>query len=151
MFWKCKCRLILWLIGYLSYVMRDLDPFHFSFLQVELCSRPSFYKSSHLVLSLSHTTLSLIKFFSYLTAKSIPGHSINPSSYQPIRMSQLQFQAPANPAPSAAPLQLAPPQPGFSIPCATAPLPSESASHPLRNSALPSASATPFCNPTGGW
>uniref|UniRef100_A0A672QKQ4 Double-stranded RNA-binding protein Staufen homolog 1 n=1 Tax=Sinocyclocheilus grahami TaxID=75366 RepID=A0A672QKQ4_SINGR len=59
-------------------------------------------------------------------------------------MSQLQFQAPGNPAPSAAPLQLAPPQPGFSIPCATAPLPSESASHPLRNSALPSASATPF-------
>ncbi|XP_016332195.1 double-stranded RNA-binding protein Staufen homolog 1-like isoform X1 [Sinocyclocheilus anshuiensis] len=63
-------------------------------------------------------------------------------------MSQLQFQAPGNPAPSATPLQLAPPQPGFSIPCATAPLPSESASHPLRNSALPSASATPFCNPT---
>ncbi|XP_071438406.1 LOW QUALITY PROTEIN: double-stranded RNA-binding protein Staufen homolog 1 [Sinocyclocheilus grahami] len=63
-------------------------------------------------------------------------------------MSQLQFQAPGNPAPSAAPLQLAPPQPGFSIPCAAAPLPSESASHPLRNSALPSASATPFCNPT---
>ncbi|XP_016374478.1 double-stranded RNA-binding protein Staufen homolog 1-like [Sinocyclocheilus rhinocerous] len=63
-------------------------------------------------------------------------------------MSQLQFQAPGNPAPSAAPLQLAPPQLGFSIPCAAAPLPSESASHPLRNSALPSASATPFCNPT---
>ncbi|XP_073808728.1 double-stranded RNA-binding protein Staufen homolog 1 isoform X2 [Danio rerio] len=63
-------------------------------------------------------------------------------------MSQLQFQAPGNPAPSSAPLQLAPPQPGFSIPCGTAPLPSESASHPLRNSALPSASATPFCNPT---
>ncbi|XP_059426573.1 double-stranded RNA-binding protein Staufen homolog 1 isoform X1 [Carassius carassius] len=63
-------------------------------------------------------------------------------------MSQLQFQAPGNPAPSAAPLQLAPPQPGFSIPCGAAPLPSESASHPLRNSALPSASATPFCNPT---
>ncbi|CAM4627833.1 hypothetical protein PO909_005376 [Leuciscus waleckii] len=63
-------------------------------------------------------------------------------------MSQLQFQTPVNTAPSAAPLQLTPPQPGFSIPCATAPLPSESASHPLRNSALPSASATPFCNPT---
>uniref|UniRef100_A0A8C2L3X8 Double-stranded RNA-binding protein Staufen homolog 1 n=1 Tax=Cyprinus carpio TaxID=7962 RepID=A0A8C2L3X8_CYPCA len=63
-------------------------------------------------------------------------------------MSQLQFQVPGNPAPSAAPLQLAPPQPGFSIPCGAAPLPSESASHPLRNSALPSASATPFCNPT---
>ncbi|XP_056606884.1 double-stranded RNA-binding protein Staufen homolog 1 isoform X2 [Triplophysa dalaica] len=63
-------------------------------------------------------------------------------------MSQLQFQAPVNPAPSAAPLQLASPQPRFSIPCANASLPSESASHPLRNSALPSASATPFCNPT---
>ncbi|KAL6458309.1 hypothetical protein MHYP_G00335390 [Metynnis hypsauchen] len=63
-------------------------------------------------------------------------------------MSQVQFQTPANPIPSSAPLQLPPPQPGFSIPCATGSLPSESASHPLRSSALPSASATPFCNPT---
>lgn len=64
-------------------------------------------------------------------------------------MSQLQFQSPGSPVPSSAPLQLAQPQPGFSIPSATGSLPSESASHPLRSSALPSASATPFCNPTG--
>ncbi|XP_026866717.2 double-stranded RNA-binding protein Staufen homolog 1 isoform X1 [Electrophorus electricus] len=63
-------------------------------------------------------------------------------------MSQLQFQSPGNPMPSSAPLQVAPPQPGFSIPCPTGSLPSESASHPLRSSALPSASVTPFCNPT---
>uniref|UniRef100_A0AAY4E1Z5 Double-stranded RNA-binding protein Staufen homolog 1 n=1 Tax=Denticeps clupeoides TaxID=299321 RepID=A0AAY4E1Z5_9TELE len=64
-------------------------------------------------------------------------------------MSQLQFQSPGNPLSSPAPLQMAPPQPGFSIPCAGAPtLPSESASHPLRSSALPSASATPFSNHT---
>ncbi|XP_053492263.1 double-stranded RNA-binding protein Staufen homolog 1 isoform X8 [Ictalurus furcatus] len=63
-------------------------------------------------------------------------------------MSQLQFQSPGSPVPTSAPLPLAQPQPGFSIPSATGSLPSESASHPLRSSALPSASATPFCNPT---
>ncbi|XP_017335632.1 double-stranded RNA-binding protein Staufen homolog 1 isoform X1 [Ictalurus punctatus] len=63
-------------------------------------------------------------------------------------MSQLQFHSPGSPVPTSAPLPLAQPQPGFSIPSATGSLPSESASHPLRSSALPSASATPFCNPT---
>ncbi|KAL2091229.1 hypothetical protein ACEWY4_013492 [Coilia grayii] len=65
-------------------------------------------------------------------------------------MSQVQFQSPSNPLSSSIPMAMAaPPQPGFSIPCAAAPtLPSESASHPLRSSALPSASATPYSNPT---
>lgn len=73
------------------------------------------------------------------------------SSWSSSRMSQLQFQSPGSPVPSSAPLQLAQPQPGFSIPSATGSLPSENASHPLRSSALPSASATPFCNPAGRW
>ncbi|XP_031423901.1 double-stranded RNA-binding protein Staufen homolog 1 isoform X2 [Clupea harengus] len=64
-------------------------------------------------------------------------------------MSQVQFQSPGNPLTSSVPMAIAPPQPGFSIPCAAAPtLPSESASHPLRSSALPSASVTPYSNPT---
>ncbi|XP_062401637.1 double-stranded RNA-binding protein Staufen homolog 1 isoform X4 [Sardina pilchardus] len=64
-------------------------------------------------------------------------------------MSQVQFQSPGNPLTSSVPMAMAPPQPGFSIPCAAAPtLPSESASHPLRSSALPSASVTPYSNPT---
>ncbi|XP_071383077.1 double-stranded RNA-binding protein Staufen homolog 1 isoform X1 [Centroberyx affinis] len=60
-------------------------------------------------------------------------------------MSQLQFQCPGNPMPAAtAPLQLGQPQPGYSIPCASGTLPSESASQPLRSSSLPAGSATPF-------
>ncbi|KAL0978140.1 hypothetical protein UPYG_G00166650 [Umbra pygmaea] len=60
-----------------------------------------------------------------------------------------QFQCPGNPMSStaASPMQQLP-QPGYSIPCASGPLPSESASHPLRSSALPSGSATPFCPPS---
>ncbi|XP_063071757.1 double-stranded RNA-binding protein Staufen homolog 1 isoform X3 [Engraulis encrasicolus] len=69
-------------------------------------------------------------------------------------MSQVQFQSPSNPLSGSIPMAMAappPPQPGFSIPCAAAPtLPSESASHPLRSSALPSASVTPYNNSTGG-
>uniref|UniRef100_A0A8D3CLK7 Staufen double-stranded RNA binding protein 1 n=1 Tax=Scophthalmus maximus TaxID=52904 RepID=A0A8D3CLK7_SCOMX len=60
-------------------------------------------------------------------------------------MSQLQFQCPSSPMPAApAPLQLGQPQPGYSIPCASGTLPSESASQPLRSSALPAGSATPY-------
>ncbi|XP_018615041.1 double-stranded RNA-binding protein Staufen homolog 1 isoform X1 [Scleropages formosus] len=63
-------------------------------------------------------------------------------------MSQVQFQPPlGSPLPSTVPMQLSQHQPGFSIPCASGTLPSESASHPLRSSALPSASATPFSAP----
>lgn len=66
-------------------------------------------------------------------------------------MSQLQFQCPASPMPAAsAPLQLGQPQPGYSIPCASGTLPSESASQPIRSSALPAGSATPY-NTTTGW
>ncbi|MEQ2168224.1 hypothetical protein GOODEAATRI_012106, partial [Goodea atripinnis] len=61
------------------------------------------------------------------------------------RMSQLQFQCPPSPIPAAsAPLQLGQPQLGYSIPCATGALPSESASQPIRSSALPAGSATPY-------
>uniref|UniRef100_A0A669C788 Double-stranded RNA-binding protein Staufen homolog 1 n=1 Tax=Oreochromis niloticus TaxID=8128 RepID=A0A669C788_ORENI len=61
-------------------------------------------------------------------------------------MSQLQFQCPASPMPAAsAPLQ---PQPGYSIPCASGTLPSESASQPIRSSALPAGSATPYNSTT---
>uniref|UniRef100_A0AAQ5YZ73 Double-stranded RNA-binding protein Staufen homolog 1 n=1 Tax=Amphiprion ocellaris TaxID=80972 RepID=A0AAQ5YZ73_AMPOC len=60
-------------------------------------------------------------------------------------MSQLQFQCPSSPMPAApAPLQLGQPQPGYSIPCASGTLPSESASQPIRSSALPAGSATPY-------
>ncbi|CAB1354023.1 unnamed protein product [Coregonus sp. 'balchen'] len=62
-------------------------------------------------------------------------------------MSQLQFQCPGNlmSSDAASPMQqLSQHQPGYSIPCASGPLPSESASHPLLSSALPSGSATPF-------
>uniref|UniRef100_I3J8P0 Double-stranded RNA-binding protein Staufen homolog 1 n=1 Tax=Oreochromis niloticus TaxID=8128 RepID=I3J8P0_ORENI len=62
------------------------------------------------------------------------------------KMSQLQFQCPASPMPAAsAPLQ---PQPGYSIPCASGTLPSESASQPIRSSALPAGSATPYNSTT---
>lgn len=65
-------------------------------------------------------------------------------------MSQLQFQCPASPMPAAsAPMQLGQPQPGYSIPCASGTLPSESASQPIRNSALPAGSATPYSTTTG--
>ncbi|XP_031700809.1 double-stranded RNA-binding protein Staufen homolog 1 isoform X1 [Anarrhichthys ocellatus] len=60
-------------------------------------------------------------------------------------MSQLQFQCPASPMPAAsAPLQLGQPQPCYSIPCSSGTLPSESASQPIRSSALPAGSATPY-------
>nr|XP_057943479.1 double-stranded RNA-binding protein Staufen homolog 1 isoform X2 [Doryrhamphus excisus] len=60
-------------------------------------------------------------------------------------MSQLQFQCPASPMPAApAPLQMGQPQPGYSIPCATSTLASESASQPVRSSALPAGSVTPY-------
>ncbi|XP_060898958.1 double-stranded RNA-binding protein Staufen homolog 1 isoform X2 [Labrus mixtus] len=60
-------------------------------------------------------------------------------------MSQIQFQCPASPMPVApSPLQMGQPQPGYSIPCASGTLPSESASQPIRSSALPAGSATPY-------
>lgn len=67
-------------------------------------------------------------------------------------MSQLQFHCPASPMPAApAPRQLGQPQlrPSFSIPCATSTLASESAGQPVRSSALPAGSATPYSNVTG--
>ncbi|KAK1901326.1 Double-stranded RNA-binding protein Staufen like 1 [Dissostichus eleginoides] len=64
-------------------------------------------------------------------------------------MSQLQFQCPTSPIPAAsAPLQLGQPQPGYSIHCAAGTLPSESAGQPMRSSALPAGSATPYNNNT---
>ncbi|XP_041836468.1 double-stranded RNA-binding protein Staufen homolog 1 isoform X2 [Melanotaenia boesemani] len=64
-------------------------------------------------------------------------------------MSQLQFQCPPSSMPPAsAPLQMGQPQPGYSIPCATGALPSESASQPIRSSALPAGSATPYSTTT---
>uniref|UniRef100_A0A3P8UD45 Staufen double-stranded RNA binding protein 1 n=1 Tax=Cynoglossus semilaevis TaxID=244447 RepID=A0A3P8UD45_CYNSE len=58
-------------------------------------------------------------------------------------MSQLQFQCPSSPMSAApAPVQLT--QPGYSIPCASGTLPSESASQPIRSSALPAGSVTPY-------
>uniref|UniRef100_A0A673AHU8 Double-stranded RNA-binding protein Staufen homolog 1 n=1 Tax=Sphaeramia orbicularis TaxID=375764 RepID=A0A673AHU8_9TELE len=60
-------------------------------------------------------------------------------------MSQLQFQCPTSPMPAvSAPLPMGQPQPGYSIPCASGTLPSESASQPIRSSALPAGSATPY-------
>lgn len=60
-------------------------------------------------------------------------------------MSQLQFQCPASPMPAApALLPLGQQQPGYSIPCASGTLPSESASQPVRSSALPAGSATDY-------
>lgn len=65
-------------------------------------------------------------------------------------MSQIQFQCPSSPVPAAsAPLQLGQPQPGYSIPCASGTLPSESASQPIRSSSLPAGSATPYNTSTG--
>ncbi|XP_061731195.1 double-stranded RNA-binding protein Staufen homolog 1 isoform X2 [Nerophis ophidion] len=56
-----------------------------------------------------------------------------------------QLQCPASPMPAAPPaLQVGQPQPGYSIPCATSTLASESASQPVRSSALPAGSATPY-------
>ncbi|XP_056294118.1 double-stranded RNA-binding protein Staufen homolog 1 isoform X3 [Pseudoliparis swirei] len=58
---------------------------------------------------------------------------------------QLQFQCPASPMPAACgPLQLGQPQSCYSIPCSSGTLPSESASQPIRSSALPAGSATPY-------
>lgn len=60
-----------------------------------------------------------------------------------LTMSQLQFQCPSSPMSAApAPVQLT--QPGYSIPCASGTLPSESASQPIRSSALPAGSVTPY-------
>lgn len=66
-------------------------------------------------------------------------------------MSQLQYHCPASPMPAApAPLPLGQPQPGYSIPCGSGTLPSESASQPIRSSALPAGSATPYTTTTTG-
>uniref|UniRef100_A0A665U6B9 Double-stranded RNA-binding protein Staufen homolog 1 n=1 Tax=Echeneis naucrates TaxID=173247 RepID=A0A665U6B9_ECHNA len=46
------------------------------------------------------------------------------------------------------PQALGQPQPGYSIPCASGTLPSESASQPIRSSALPAGSATPYSTTT---
>lgn len=65
-------------------------------------------------------------------------------------MSQLQYHCPASPMPAApALLQMGQPQPGYSIPCGSGTLPSESASQPVRSSALPAGSATPYTTTTG--
>ncbi|KAK7916571.1 hypothetical protein WMY93_012332 [Mugilogobius chulae] len=66
-------------------------------------------------------------------------------------MSQMQFQCPASPMPAApAPLPLGQQQqqPGYSIPCASGTLQSESASQPGRSSALPAGSATAYSTTT---
>ncbi|XP_056461435.1 double-stranded RNA-binding protein Staufen homolog 1-like isoform X1 [Gadus chalcogrammus] len=69
-------------------------------------------------------------------------------------MSQIQYQCLGNPMPTTAaaaavtPLHLAPPMPGYSIPCASATLPAENASQPSRSSSLPSGSVTPFAPTT---
>ncbi|XP_006639562.1 double-stranded RNA-binding protein Staufen homolog 1 isoform X1 [Lepisosteus oculatus] len=64
-------------------------------------------------------------------------------------MAQVQVQSPAGSPLSNTTQHLKPsaPQPNLSIPNASGPLPSENASHPLKNSALPSASATPISAP----
>lgn len=65
-------------------------------------------------------------------------------------MSQLQYHCPASPMAAApAPLPLGQPQPGYSIHCGSGTLPSESASQPVRSSALPAGSATPYTTTTG--
>uniref|UniRef100_A0A674NY62 Double-stranded RNA-binding protein Staufen homolog 1 n=1 Tax=Takifugu rubripes TaxID=31033 RepID=A0A674NY62_TAKRU len=64
-------------------------------------------------------------------------------------MSQLQYHCPASPMAAApAPLPLGQPQPGYSIHCGSGTLPSESASQPVRSSALPAGSATPYTTTT---
>lgn len=65
-------------------------------------------------------------------------------------MSQHQYHCPASPMPAApALLPLGQPQSGYSIPCGAGILPSESASQPIRSSALPAGSATPYTTTTG--
>lgn len=65
-------------------------------------------------------------------------------------MSQHQYHCPASPMPAApALLPLGQPQSGYSIPCGSGILPSESASQPIRSSALPAGSATPYTTTTG--
>lgn len=65
-------------------------------------------------------------------------------------MSQLQYHCPASPMAAApAPLPLGQPQPGYSIHCGSGTLPSESAGQPVRSSALPAGSATPYTTTTG--
>lgn len=65
-------------------------------------------------------------------------------------MSQHQYHCPASSMPAApAPLPLGQPQSGYSIPCGSGILPSESASQPIRSSALPAGSATPYTTTAG--
>ncbi|CAG06952.1 unnamed protein product, partial [Tetraodon nigroviridis] len=64
-------------------------------------------------------------------------------------MSQHHYHCPASPMPAASvPLPLGQPQSGYSIPCGSGILPSESASQPIRSSALPAGSATPYITTT---
>lgn len=65
-------------------------------------------------------------------------------------MSQLQYHCPVSAMAAApAPLPLGQPQPGYSLHCGSGTLPSESASQPVRSSALPAGSATPYTTTTG--
>lgn len=112
---------------------------------------------THLFSSLSRQSLHsdlLNKHLLPLWHSPLPHHKVlilTSASDWPARMSQLQFQCSVSPMTAAsAPLQLGQPQPGYSIPCASGTLPSESASQPMRSSALPAGSATPY-NTTTGW
>lgn len=87
-----------------------------------------------------------------LTAALLQGFKLIPSLGQAglTGMSQHQYHCPANPMPAApVPLPLGQPQSGYSIPCGSGILPSESASQPIRSSALPAGSATPYTSTTG--
>lgn len=107
------------------------------FLSYRLYSWQSFYSDLFNSQSLPHRT------FPSLTSAC---------KARATRMSQLQFPCPASPMPAAsAPMQLGQPQPSYSIPCATGALASESASQPVRTSALPAGSATPYNTTTGGF
>lgn len=65
-------------------------------------------------------------------------------------MSQHHYHCPASPMPAApVPLPLGQSQSGYIIPCGSGILPSESASQPIRSSALPAGSATPYTTTTG--
>lgn len=109
------------------------------FLQAEFRFRPAQEKNF-----LSRWHFALLYYKVLLWSQ----HTIDQA--RPTRMSQLQYHCPASPIPAAsAQMPLGQPQPGYSIPCASGTLPSESAGQPIRSSALPAGSATAYSTTTG--
>lgn len=128
------------------FVFEELKQLSFSWVQLGYLPLILMFSARAYVQTCSRNNSSHSGLYCCSTATFLPW----PQPEWPTRMSQIQFHCPASPMPAApALLQLGQPQPSYSIPCGSGTLPSENASQPIRNSALPAGSATPYNTTTG--